>query len=203
MQGKAHIATGVAASLAVLHPATLGGCFAAVIGGAVGGGIPDIDQPPSNVVRDALHGRVIVSTLVAAMLVADYLTHAGICDYVAANAGPRMVLAAAALVALCAVGYASKHRTFTHSLLFGALSSQALWYVCPALAMPFAIGFASHLVLDLLNYQKLQLLWPLEQGRCSLGLCHAKGLVNTLLTLVGAVAAIVLFVWRVWVSLHV
>ena len=203
MQGKAHIATGVAASLVVLQPATLAGCFAAVIGGAVGGGIPDIDQPPSNVVRDALHGRVIVSTLVTGMLAADYLSHAGICDYIVANAGPRMALAAAALVALCVVGYTSKHRTFTHSLLFGALASQAFWYVCPALAAPFVIGFASHLVLDLLNYQKVQLLWPLEHGAFSLGLVHAKGLVNTLLTLVGAVAAIALFAWCVWVSLHV
>ena len=202
MQGKAHIATGVAVSLAVLQPATLAGCFAAVIGGAVGGDIPDIDQPPSNGVRDALHGRVIVSTLCAAMLAADYITNAGICDYVVANASPRLALAAVAIVALCAFGYTCKHRTFTHSLLFGALMTQAFWYVCPALATPFAIGFASHIVLDLLNYQKLQLLWPLKQGTFSFGLIHSKGLVNSTLTLVGTIASIALFVWRVWMCLH-
>ena len=201
MQGKAHIAAGVAASLAILQPASLGGCCAAVLGGCVGSAIPDIDQPPTNYVRDAMHHKVIVSTIVSVVIAADYLTHAGLCDYLVDHAGPQMVFAALAFVALCVFGHLSKHRTLTHSLLCGALMSQALWYVCPMLAAPFGIGFASHLVLDLLNYQKVQLLWPLKLGAFSLGLCHAKGTVDTAITVCGTIATVALLVWRLWVGL--
>ena len=201
MEGKAHIATGIAASLAILQPATLGGCFAAVLGGCVGAAMPDIDQGPTNYVRDAMHYKATVSTIATVVIAADYLMHGGICDYFVEHVGPQMVLAAVAFVALCVLGHMTKHRTFTHSLLCGALMSQALWYVCPMLAAPFGIGFASHLVLDLLNYQRVQLLWPLKLGSFSLDLCHAKGTVSTAITLGGTIAAVALLVWRLWVSL--
>lgn len=198
---KTHIAVGVAASLALLQPATLGGCFACAIGGAVGGDVCDIDVKPSDYVRDALHGRVIVSTIVAAALLADYLTGSGLCAYFATHAAPKMALGACGLILAGIWGYMSKHRTFSHSVLGLVLMGASLWLVCPMLVPSFAIGYASHVALDLLNYKKVQLLYPFKTLSMSLALCRADGLANTLLMCAGALASIALLAWRVLESL--
>lgn len=196
MMSKTHIAVGVAASLAILQPATLGGCLACVIGGSVGGDICDIDVKPSDCVRDALYGHAIVSTIVSVALLADYLLGAGICAAFAAHVGPEMALGLLVLILAGIWGYRSKHRTFTHSLLGLVAMSGALWLVCPVLAPPFAIGFAAHVLLDLLNHKKVQLLYPFKILCFSLGLCRADGPANTLLMCAGTLAALGLFAWR-------
>lgn len=196
MMSKTHIAVGVAASLAILQSATLGEVFAAVIGGAVGGDICDIDCKPTDYVHDALYGRVIVSTIVSVMLLADYLTGAGLCASFVAHVGPGMALGIVGLVLAGILGYMSKHRSFAHSILCLAWMTVSLWLVSPVLAPPFAIGFVSHVALDLLNKKKVQLLYPLKAGAFSLGLCRADGLANTVLASAGLLAAAVLFIWR-------
>lgn len=198
---KTHIAVGVAASLALLQPATLGGCLACVIGGAAGGDVCDIDVKPSDYVRDALHGRVIVSTIVAVALLVDYLTGSGLCDYFATHAAPAMALGVCGLILAGTWGYMSKHRTFAHSLLGLVLMSASLWLVCPLLAPSFAIGYASHVALDLLNYKKVQLLYPLKTLSMSLGLCRADGLVNSVLMWIATIVAIALFAWHAFLCL--
>ena len=157
MMSKTHIAVAVAASLAVLLPTSAIGCLAAVAGGAVGGNLPDIDIRSNSHCRDALYGRIIAGAIAVSALAADCHHDGGVCAYVIGHFGATTVAGAAALVALCAIGALSGHRTSSHSLLGLALFSTAVWAVCPALATPFAIGFASHLALDLLNKQKLQL----------------------------------------------
>ena len=201
MMSKTHIAVGVAASLAILQPATLGGCLACVIGGAVGGDICDIDVKPSDYVRDALYGHVIVSTIVSVALLADYLLEAGLCAYFAEHAGPEMAAGAIVLILAGIWGYRSKHRTFSHSFLGFAVMTAALWFVCPMFAAPFAIGYACHVALDLLNRKKVQLLYPFKFGTFSLGICRANGIVNYALMVAGMLAAVALFVWRLSVCL--
>ena len=117
------------------------------------------------------------------------------CAYVIEHFGATTVAGAVAFIALCAIGAFSGHRTFCHSLLGLALFSAAVWAVCPALAAPFAVGFASHLALDLLNKQKLQLFFPLKAGSFCFSLCHADGAANTVLMVVGTVAAVGLLAW--------
>ena len=196
MMSKTHIATGIAASLVILQPTTLGGLFAAVIGGAVGGDVCDIDCKPTDYVRDALHGRVIVSTIVSVMLLADYLSGAGLCASVASNVGPGMALGIISLITAGILGYISKHRSFAHSILGLVWMTASMWLVCPMLAPSFAIGFVSHIALDLLNKKKIQLLYPLRLGALSLGLCRADGLANRVLMCVAALESVALFMWR-------
>lgn len=51
-------------------------------------------------------------------------------------------------------------RTLTHSFLFGGILAWVIWLQGWGLFMAFAIGFASHLVLDVVT-GKVALLWPL------------------------------------------
>ena len=203
MMSKTHIAVAVAASLAVMQPTSSVGCLAAVAGGAVGGNLPDIDIRSNSHCRDALYGRIIAGTIAVSALAADYLHDGGVCAYVIEHFGVTTVAGAVALIALCAIGALSGHRTFSHSLLGLALFSAAVWAVCPALAAPFAIGFASHLALDLLNKQKLQLFFPLKAGSFCLGLCHADGAANTALMAIGTVATVGLFAWKFAINLGI
>ena len=48
-----------------------------------------------------------------------------------------------------------------HSFLAGIALSASLWYFCRPLAAPFAIGFASHILIDFFNKKKIQYLWPI------------------------------------------
>ena len=43
MLRKTHVSIGIATALAVIHPGTVASCVFAIIGGAVGGWLPDID----------------------------------------------------------------------------------------------------------------------------------------------------------------
>ena len=52
-----------------------------------------------------------------------------------------------------------------------------------------AIAYASHLALDMLNYRRLQLIWPMKRG-FSLKLCSSQGLINHLLLSAGMVCVV-------------
>ena len=57
----------------------------------------------------------------------------------------------------------------------------------------FAVGFLSHLVLDVMNRKPEKLLWPWKKGFC-LGLCSARGVVNRALLGVGMASLTVILV---------
>lgn len=70
-----------------------------------------------------------------------------------------------------------------------------VFQICMPLLPYFAIGYASHLVLDVTNRQDIRLFWPLR-ARVSLRLCHAKGMANTVIMIVGFAAAVLLLAYR-------
>ena len=203
MMSKTHIAVGVAASLAIMQPTTVEGCLAATMGGAIGGIICDIDTRSNQQHKDAFYGRIIAVVIAIAVLVADFFTGSGICAYVVECAGPSTAIGVAIWVAFCLFGVVSDHRTFTHSLLALLVTSYALWLICPMLVAPYAIGFASHLVLDLVNKKDVRLFFPLKAGSFCLGLFYADGTANTVTMALGSVAAVALFAWRMAIAFGV
>jgi inner membrane protein len=48
----------------------------------------------------------------------------------------------------------------------------------------FAVGYASHLIIDLLNRKREKILWPMKKGY-SFNLCSSKGYVNKLMMAAG------------------
>ena len=67
-----------------------------------------------------------------------------------------------------------------HSFAALALLTACVDMIYPDASACFAVGFLSHLALDILNRKPEKLLWPWKKGFC-LGLCSARGLVNRIL----------------------
>jgi inner membrane protein len=97
--------------------------------------------------------------------------------------------------ALTFAGGHTDHRSFTHSLAAMAAFCAATYLICQPLLPYFAIGYASHLVLDITNHQSIRLFWP-ARIEASLGLCRAKGTVNSIMLVVGLVACVLLAAYR-------
>lgn len=195
MMSKTHIAVGAASALAVAQTGSVESCVAAVLGGSLGGIIADCDIHPSRAHKDALMGRLIVVGVAAVALLADWYADAGLCDYLVANLGVPLLAGVVAFAALTFVGGHTDHRSFTHSLVAMACFCAAVYLACAPLLPYFAVGYASHLVLDVTNKQGIRLLWP-SRKNVSLGLCRAKGAANTALMFAGFAVAVLLLAYR-------
>lgn len=195
MMSKTHIAVGMAAALAVAPTGSPEACVAAVVGGSVGGVIADCDIRPSRAHKDALTGRLIVALVALVAMVLDWHFDTGLCDYLVRNLGLPMLAGIALFVVLTFLGGHTEHRTFTHSLVAMACFCMAVYLTALPLLPYFIVGYASHLLLDITNKQGVRLFWPLR-ANLSLGLCHAKGMVNTTVMIVGFAVAVLLLAYR-------
>lgn len=196
MMSKTHITVGIATSLAVCRPNTLEGIFASVLGGAAGGILCDIECRSSPGMKDALYGRLIALGLGIAILIADWITNAGIWASILSQNITMLIVGCIVLIATCVVGRFSPHRTFTHSLLFCFLITFGFYCLTPTLLGPVLAAGISHLIIDTFNKMPVPWLFPFKKGFC-LKLCYAKGVANTVLMIAGLVASIALLIWRI------
>lgn len=186
MMGFTHIAVSVAATFMVFQPKTEAAVIAAVAGAATGGIISDIDIPAPKTRGDILRGRYVAFAIATVALFIDWLTDAGLVNIILQPERRRHVVIGAALFAgFIIFGSFQPHRAFTHSILAMTLSSAAVYLLCPPIAYSFMLGFASHLMLDVLNKKPLKLLYPVEKGFC-LRLCYADKFANKLLLALGS-----------------
>lgn len=186
-----HIAVGVAAAAVAVQPLGTAGVPLALVGGALGGLVCDVDIRTGKLRRDTFVCRVAAAVLVACVLVADWYFDAGVVRSALSRAPAPQLAGAVLFLGTCTVGAASEHRGFAHSLVAVALWTAGVWLVCDPLAVPFAAGALSHIGLDLLNHKPVRLLFPLRHGIC-LGLCRADGMADRLLCAAGTLTAGVL-----------
>ena len=202
MMGKTHIAIGVASALLVTMPTSRTGVIAAIVGGALGSVMADVDvkiDTSNNYARkasmDALYGEIAAIALSASLLAVDFVAHGGLCASVVGN--PTLAIAGAiGLAALIAIGENSEHRDRTHSILFMVLSSVAAVLINMQIGIAFFIGYASHLLIDLLNKREERLFYPLKKGVC-FSVCYADRLGNELLFALGLSLAVAYVVTRI------
>lgn len=197
MTGKTHIVVGAAASLVVAGYLGASSSLVALLGGAVGGLLPDTDVASSTGSKELRHAWAALAVLVAALLVADHLLGSNLVASFVQSFSYRQLAGSAIVVAVCAVGRASGHRGFSHSLVALVVASAGVRLLHEPLAVPLAVGYASHLVLDVLNKRSERLLWPLRRGFC-LRLCESGRLVDSLLFVAGIVACGWLLVGNGW-----
>lgn len=195
MMSKTHIAVGVAAALALAQTGSPESCVAAIAGGSIGGIMADCDITPSRAHKDALIGRLIVVAIAVGCLIIDYETDAGLCSYLLGHLGIPLVAGIALFVVLTGLGAHTPHRSFTHSAVSMAAFCAAVQLTCSPLLPYFALGYASHLMLDATNKQGIELFWP-SKRKVSLGLCQAKGMANTAVLVLGIAAATLLLTYR-------
>lgn len=183
MLGKTHMAVGVAAAIAVMQPQTLPILVTGMGAAAVGAVISDIDIDTSETHKEATRIMILALFSVAVVAVVDNIFRLEIIQRMLQNSSiVRIIIGCLVFFICCAVGRNTPHRSFMHSILSMAILTVAVWLIFPLAAPYFSIAFLSHLTIDILNHKRVKLLYPLKRGYC-LGLCHAKGLVNSALFL--------------------
>jgi inner membrane protein len=130
------------------------------------------------------------------VLAADFILNAGIWEYILGHIGIPLIIGAIGFIVVCIFMRISNHRGFSHSFLALILLSISLGLMCAPLVLYFAIGFLSHLLLDLLNKQPIRLFFPSEKGFC-LKIFYADKTANTVFLIVGLIAIILLLLQQI------
>ena len=193
MTGKTHISVGLASSLLVTQPDTIKEMVLCTGIAFIGSVISDVDVDTSESHRDLV--RVISIIAIAACMIAfaDYRWGVGIVDALRRHSGAvRLATGIGAFLGICIFGMFQPHRSFMHSLPGMALLCGSLWYLYPTMVPYFVVSMASHIIIDMLNYKKVRILYPLKGG-IGLDFCLADGLVNNLLFTAGSITAAVFF----------
>ena len=177
MQGKTHITLGIATGILVMQPQSVPEVMIATIGGVLGGTLPDIDIKKADTDREYIYDGIVDSIAVAVLIILDALIGNGACQYVYDNWGPVVWCAMAALIVLAIIGFSTSHRSFTHSFLAIGLFGASMYFLCRPAFVPFVSGYASHILIDLLNKKGMKLLFPLKK-RFSFNLCYADQSAN-------------------------
>ena len=192
MLGKTHGVVGVATALAVMNPATAPELVIGVSSAMIGSMISDVDAKEAKA-RSGVTNTVFVTIFAIALSVAaEKLLGIHVYDLIMANNNLyKMLLGVAVFLLIAVFGSLQPHRTFAHSLLAGIAFTAAVYLISPAAVPYFTIGFATHLILDLLNFKGERLLYPLKKTY-SLKVCNSSGIVNDLLFAFGTVAMLFL-----------
>ncbi|MGM9616155.1 metal-dependent hydrolase [Butyricicoccus sp.] len=194
MLGKTHMAVGVAVGLAVMHPKNIQELIVGTGTLAVGSVISDIDIGTSDSHKDADKIIALAVFACAAVAAVETTMHFGIYERMMRNSSLlRIVAGTAVFLLICAFGKEQPHRSFMHSIPALVLLTGCVEIVFPLAAPYFAIGFLSHLALDLCNRRDERLLYPLKWG-LSFGLCSSKGLVNRIWFSIGSAVSAIIFV---------
>lgn len=195
--GNTHIAVGIAATYAIMQPKTVPEFVVATVGGSIGGVMADIDVKidKSNKYSlkasiDALYGEILAVAISVCALLGDYFAGGRILRRIVEEYQTTIV-GMIMLAVFMVVGELSKHRDRTHSLLACAAFSFAVFIIDLHIGLAFAIGYGSHLAIDLFNKSPIRILYPFKRGIC-FKICYADRLGNELFLVVG-VCTIVLY----------
>ena len=143
---------------------------------------------------DSSHWRIVMAVVAAAALIEDHLLDAGMWRSIADSGSYAWFFGLLGFAATCTFAGISSHRGFSHSFLALALETLSLWLIFPMAAVPFAIAFGTHQLLDITNKKPVRLLYPVKKGFC-LGWFYADKLANKLCAALGSAwlaAAIIL-----------
>ena len=200
MMSRTHLAVGVGSALTIMLPTEAKFCCAAVIGGLLGGIIPDNDILDNDYTGDAILGQVIGFGTTAGILFLDKILNIGLCNELFSRSTINLVFGLLIFIGVYIFGFFQEHRKFTHSFLAMIIYSFAVFCIYPPLIKPFIIGYSSHIFIDLLNKKKIQIFWPIETGIC-FGICYANKLGNRILMWGGFVVSCVLLIYSIICSI--
>ena len=191
MTGKTHAAFGMASSLLILgslydSPASM------ITGLAISGiaaAIPDIDLGSKNSNKVMLKaGRLLPMFVLIITGIEDSMNR----QLFSINL-LNLVLGIAVMFTLFFFGVKSPHRGFTHSILAIVLFGFSAYLIIGNYATWFIVSYASHILLDLLNKKKVQLLFPTHLGDVCLKVCSADGMTNKIIGLLGTIIILLCF----------
>lgn len=159
MMGKTHIFMGTAAALALTFPDSSVEILSALAGGAVGGMMPDTDLDSIKNIKD-INTKAIAGTITGICFIIDFFFRCGMIESIRNSNHILAWVGLVGFIVLYFVGAFADHRSFTHSILATVLYSTAVGLMCRPLAVPFAIGFAAHIILDCTNKKGVKVFYP-------------------------------------------
>ena len=197
MMSKTHVAVGVASSLglALAFPNSPHVILASVAFGSLGGTTPDVDILDHDYKFDALIGQLISLGICLHAVVIDWILGNEILSYIFEHK-ILSLFGITVFIALYSIGFFANHRGFTHPLLSLLLFSLAICLIYPPAVPFYAVGYFSHLAIDLLNKSGIQLFFPFKPKPC-LKLCYAGKIGNKVLMFVGLGASVILLVMNI------
>lgn len=169
MTAQTHEAIGIATALLVIQPHSLAEVVCATAGGMIGGVIADIDVNNHKGHADYKKDELLLGhTIVFAgiLLAIDYLLGNGVCKYVLNNSSHITMTCSIIIVISLILGYYSSHRSFMHSIFAICLFTSMVWIAFKPLTIAFAVGYLSHILLDLTNKKGVQLFFPIKKRIC-------------------------------------
>ena len=194
MTGKTHLSVGLAITMFVTQPKTIGELVLCIGVASIGSVISDVDVSTSDSHEklDRILALAVITSIIIAFI--EYKWNVGIVKLFMNNSNAiRLFIGMTAFLGICAFGKTRPHRSFMHSFLAVALLSASVYILLPLAVPYFAIAMMSHMTIDTLNRKKVLLIYPIPLG-VSFGLCHAKGLVNNMIFKVATIVAFVEFI---------
>lgn len=187
MLKRTHTIVGMACALTVLQPHSYAEIITATVAGAIGAQVPDIDSATSESHRDADLICLSTALLVCGALYCEYKWNLGLVSRISTNSTYiRSLIGAFILLGVCAYGKETAHRTFMHSLLGLFSTTIGVWFMMPIVTPWYAIGYSSHILIDLLNKKKIQILYPCKKG-VGFNICKSNGIINRLIGTLGTI----------------
>lgn len=189
MMGKTHIFMGTAAALALTSPDTPIGILSALAGGAVGGMMPDTDLDSIKNIKD-VNTKAIAGTVAGICFAVDFFCKCGMIESIRNSNHTVALVGLVGFIALYFIGAFADHRSFTHSILATLLYSTAVGMMCRPLAIPFAIGFFAHILLDCTNKKGVKMFYP-SKKKLSLKWFYASKKANIVFYYIGIALTVV------------
>lgn len=198
MQGNTHNMVGIACALGAAEIASIGNTspetmVLAAVAGSFGSLIPDIDIKHSKA-RKQLYKVIItlVCTIACLSIFETFLNVKWLSKLTMRTNDTRMIIGGIFLLGIYVYGMTTAHRSFMHSITVLIASTICVFITLPSLAPYYAIGYASHLFIDLFNHKKEQLLWPSDKGDLCFDLCDADGIANYVICGVATIMIVII-----------
>ena len=199
MTGKTHISLGMITTLLLTKPDTpkdivicLGVC-------SIGSVLSDIDVSTSE--SSNVFNKTLATLGISIMVLFFAECKWGICIHNSINESIlRIIIGLIFFLCVCIYGRNKPHRSFMHSFLAITLITMATYIILPEGAIYMAISMLSHVLIDILNKKKVQILYPIDKG-ISLNLCKADGVVNNLLFRISSILLMGYIIYNIFISI--
>ncbi len=195
MTGKTHAAVGICAVAFLLVPkvdikTSLVGLGFVVVGSYA----TDADLKVSKAgqaISDIVFGAIALAIL---YLVLTIKFHYNVLGIIGGNMPSEAVALGACLIAGSIIlGRITGHRKYMHSLLGFFTMNLGIWLISGNFVVWFGLGYALHMIVDLLNEKKEALLFPLSIGDVCFSICKSNGRANWIISSIAYVGFCIRF----------
>lgn len=179
MTGRTHLAVGIASAFILTKPSNIQEFTVCMGAASIGAMVCDIDVSTSKSHKTVNKLITITSLVGIVTCYMEYRWKIGIISSFENHSNIlRLLLGMLLFLAICTFGKEQPHRSFMHSFMALGILSACVYSMFPMATKYFAVSMLSHMIIDLMNYKKVHLFYPMKGGM-SLKLCHASGFVDT------------------------